>query len=85
VLGLLLVTIVTAASVPDSAGGHHVPDQLADRHPTVSKVWVDGGYTTTVIGHGARSNMHVDVVKRATSTGSHVLSRRWWSSASWAG
>jgi hypothetical protein len=38
VLGPLLVTIVTVASVPDSAGGHHVPDQLADRHPTVAKV-----------------------------------------------
>src|ERR1700741_4935634 len=53
-LGLLLVAIVTAASVQDSAGGHQVLDQLADRHPRISKVWVDGGYNNTVIRHGAR-------------------------------
>ena len=75
-LGLLLVAIVTAASVQDSAGGHQVLDQLADRHPRISKVWVDGGYNNTVIRHGARNNMHVEVIKRPTSKGFHVLPRR---------
>jgi transposase len=46
VLGLLLVTIVTAASVQDSAGGQQVLDHLAAAEPTVSTVWVDGGTTT---------------------------------------
>ena len=76
-LGLLLVAIVTAASVQDSAGGHQVLDQLADHHPRISKVWVDGGYNNTVIRHGAKANMHVEVVKRPTSKGFHVLPRRW--------
>jgi transposase len=76
-LGLLLVAIVTAASVQDTAGGHQVLDQLADRHPGISKVWVDGGYNTAVIRHGARANMHVEVVKRPASKGFHVLPRRW--------
>jgi transposase len=59
------------------AGGHHVLDQLADRHPSISKVWVDGGNNNTVICHGARQNVSVEVVKRCTSTGFHVLPRRW--------
>jgi transposase len=76
-LGLLLVAIVTAASVQDSAGGHQVLDQLTDQHPRISKVWVDGGYNNTVIRHGARTGVHVKVAKRPTSKGFHVLPRRW--------
>ncbi|MGH2812463.1 MAG: transposase [Actinomycetota bacterium] len=76
-LGLLLVTIVTAASVQDSAGGYQVLDQLADRHPSVSKVWVDGGYNNAVIRHGACQNVSVEIVKRPASTGFHVLPLRW--------
>jgi hypothetical protein len=63
VLGLLLAVIVTAASVQDSVGGEHLLDQLAARHPSVSTVWVDGGYNT-VIRHGAQQGIRVDVVKR---------------------
>ena len=53
VLGLLLVTIVTAASVQDSVGGQQVLDHLAAAQPTVSTAWVDGGYNNTVLRHGA--------------------------------
>ncbi|QIZ37752.1 transposase [Saccharopolyspora sp. ASAGF58] len=77
VLGLLLVVIITAASVQDSAGGKQVLDHLADEHPSVSKTWVDGGYNTSVISHGAQRDIEVDVVKRPTSKGFHVLPRRW--------
>ncbi len=62
-LGLLLVAIVTAASVQDSTGGHHVLDQLADTHPSVSTAWVDGGYNNTVIRHRAQHGIRVEVVK----------------------
>ncbi|MEV0056566.1 transposase [Saccharopolyspora shandongensis] len=54
VLGLLLVVIVTAASVQDSVGGQEVLDQIAASHPSVSMAWVDGGYNSTVIRHGAQ-------------------------------
>lgn len=77
VLGLLLVTIVTAASVQDSVGGEQLLDQLADRHPNVSMVWADGGYNNTVIRHGAQQGIQVEVVKRPTTKGFHVLPRRW--------
>ncbi|MFF1795937.1 transposase [Kitasatospora sp. NPDC058263] len=52
-LGLLLVLIVTAAGVQDSAGGKHVLDTLAGQWPTVTKVWVDAGYNNAVVRHGA--------------------------------
>ncbi|MFD8480339.1 transposase [Kitasatospora sp. NPDC059673] len=38
--GPLLVLIVTAAGVQDSAGGRQVLDTLANRWPTVTKAWV---------------------------------------------
>lgn len=77
VLGLLLAVMVTAASVQDSVGGEQLLDQLADRHLSVSTVWVDGGYNNTVIRHGARQGIRVEVVKRPTTKGFHVLPRRW--------
>ena len=76
-LGLLLVTIVTAASVQDSVGGEQVLDRLAAEHPTVSLAWVDGGYNNNVIRHGAQRGIAVEVVKRPTAKGFHVLPRRW--------
>ncbi|MCE7003278.1 IS110 family transposase [Kibdelosporangium philippinense] len=76
-LGLLLAVIVTAASVQDSAGGQQVLDHLAAAHPTVSAAWVDGGYNNTVIRHGAQRGIRVEVVKRPSAKGFHVLPRRW--------
>jgi transposase len=76
-LGLLLVVIVTAASVQDSAGGKQVLDHLAAAHPTVSMAWVDGGYNNAVIHHGAQHGVRVEVVKRPAVKGFHVLPRRW--------
>lgn len=77
VLGLLLVVVVTAASVQDSTGGQQVLDRLAVAHPTVSTAWVDGGYNNAVVNHGALLDIRVDVVKRSAAKGFHVLPRRW--------
>jgi transposase len=77
VVGLLLAMIVTAASVQDSVGGQQVLDHLAIAHPSVSAAWVDGGYNNTVIRHGAKQGIWVEVVKRPTTKGFHVLPRRW--------
>jgi transposase len=76
-LGLLLVVVVTAASVQDSAGGQQVLDHLADTQPSVSMAWVDGGYNNAVIRHGAQQGIQVEVVKRPAVKGFHLLPRRW--------
>lgn len=52
-LGLLLLVIVTAASVSDNEAGKKLLTQLATDHPTITKVWVDTGYKTQAIEHGA--------------------------------
>jgi transposase len=78
VLGLLLVVIVTAAGVQDSAGGRLVLDELAPAHPAVVKTWVDGGYNAGVVAHGAAWGIDVEVVNRDPATvGFKVLPRRW--------
>jgi transposase len=77
VLGLLLVVVVTAASVQDSVGGKQVLNHLAMAHPSVSVAWVDGGYNNAVVNHGALLGIDVDVVKRTVVKGFHVLPRRW--------
>jgi transposase len=77
VLGLLLVVVVTAASVQDSVGGKQVLNHLALKYPSASTTWVDGGYNNAVVNHGALLGINVDVVKRPTVKGFHVLPRRW--------
>ena len=77
VLGLLLAVVVTAASVPDSTAGKGILDRLAVAHPSVSTAWVDGGYNDSVLRHGIRRGVRVEVVKRVAATGFYVLPRRW--------
>lgn len=77
-LGLLLVVIITAASIQDSAGGKMVLDHLSAAHPTVTKSWVDGGYNSGVVTHGATKGIDVEVVRRDPDTkGFKILPRRW--------
>ncbi|MCY0920043.1 IS5 family transposase [Streptomyces sp. H27-G5] len=63
-LGLLLVLIVTAAGVQDSAGGKRILDTLATQWPTVTKTWVDAGYNNSVVRHGTDLGIDVEVVSR---------------------
>ncbi len=55
-----------------------LPD-LADRFPTITKVWADGGYTGTLITWAlAILHLAVTVIKRTDEiTGFVVLPRRW--------
>ena len=43
-LGLLLVAMVTSASVQDRPGGRAMLARLAAAFPSVALVWADGGY-----------------------------------------
>ncbi|WP_394328279.1 transposase [Couchioplanes caeruleus] len=47
-------------------------------HPTVRKVWVDGGYQTTVWRRGARHGIDVErVTRRPAERGFRASPRRW--------
>src|ERR1035441_1560724 len=79
-LGLLLVLLVTAASVQDTTGGRDVVSELAARHPArgggrgageapprhpgVAKAWADSGYKRSVIETGAAHGIDVQVVSK---------------------
>ena len=77
-LGLLLVVLVTAASVHDTVGGRVVLDELAVRYPRVVKAWVDGAYQRSVVGQGAKHGIAVEVVSREPGRkGFTPLPMRW--------
>jgi transposase len=78
VLGLLLVVLVTAASVQDTVGGRAVVEQVAARHPVVSVAWVDSGYKQSVIDTGAAHGIDVQVVtKDPQQRGFKPQRKRW--------
>ena len=77
-LGLLLAVIVTAASVSDNAIGVDLLNQATTTYPTLAKVWVDAGFKTTVIEHGAALGVDVETVTKDPQVkGFSVTKRRW--------
>ncbi|MEU5417482.1 transposase, partial [Streptomyces clavifer] len=47
-------------------------------HPRVTKAWVDSGYRTKAIDHGARLGIDVEVTRRdPAQKGFKVIPRRW--------
>lgn len=77
-LGLILAVIVTAASQSDNAIGIQLLNQTKNTYPTIAKTWVDTGFKNTVVDHGAKLGIDVEVVPRSTKTpGFHVVKRRW--------
>ena len=78
VLGLLLVVLVTAASVQDTAAGRAVVEQVAHRHPRVAVAWVDSGYKQSVIDTGAAHGIDVQVVTKDPQQRGFVPQRKRW-------
>lgn len=76
-LGLVLAVLVTAASVHDTTGGKLLLDDLAVAHPSVSKVWADGGYQSSIFNYGAGLGIDVEVVQRPREKGFKPLPKRW--------
>lgn len=76
--GLLLVVLVTAASVQDREGGRMLLWTLAGCFRRIRMVWVDGAYSGGPVTLGATLGMVVQVVtKLAGQVGFQVLPRRW--------
>jgi hypothetical protein len=79
-LGLLLAVLVTAAGVQDSTVGRTLFEQAATDHPTLRKVWVDGGYRKHFAEHAAALGIDLEIVQRTTGTRDSPPSRnagRW--------
>ncbi len=82
-LGLLLVVMVTAASVQDRPGGRGILHRLAARFPSIALVWADGGYANSVDNTlltwaKDKLGLLLQIVKRSDDVkGFQVLPRRW--------
>lgn len=78
-LGLLLVVLVTPASVQDRDAARLLLWALRTSFPSVMKVWADGGYSGQLVAWAAATlKLSVDIVRKiAGQVGFIVLPRRW--------
>ena len=78
-LGLLLVVMVTAASVQDRDGGAEIFKRVHKLVPSLRHVFADGGYAGKLVAKAKRYwKISVEVVsKPAGQRGFAVLPRRW--------
>lgn len=78
-IGLLLVVMVTAASIQDRDGGQSILERLHRALGSVRHIFADGGYQGALIKLAKRSwGIVVEVVKKpAEQIGFAVLPRRW--------
>lgn len=78
-LGLLLVVVVHAANVSESAGARLVFKQMGGNCKKLRRVWLDGGYFGTLFGWSQKQfGLTLQTVKPvAGQKGFAVLPRRW--------
>ena len=70
--------LVTAAGVQDSTAGRPLLEQAATDHPTLRKVWVDGGYRQHFVEHAATLSIDLEIVQRTPgSRGFTPIPKRW--------
>ncbi|CAM5259801.1 Transposase OS=Streptomyces antimycoticus OX=68175 GN=SSPO_002070 PE=4 SV=1 [Streptomyces antimycoticus] len=74
-LGLLLAVLVTAAGVQDSVAGAHLLEQVATDHPSIRKVWVDGGYRKHFVEHAATLGIDLEITHVPPGPGDSPRSR----------
>ena len=78
-LGLLLVVLVTSASVQDRDGGRRVLDRAKMAMPSLALVFADGGYAGRLLAWAARiPRIVIEIVRKPDGQrGFAVLPRRW--------
>ncbi|MGX6604061.1 IS5 family transposase [Micromonosporaceae bacterium Da 78-11] len=77
-LGLLLAVFITAASASDNTIGIDLLDRATRTYPTLTKTWVDAGFKTKVVEHGATLGVDVEIVTKDPQVkGFSVIKRRW--------
>ena len=78
-LGLLIVVLVTAASVQDRDGGRRVLDHARMAMPSIALVWADGGYAGQLVAWvKQRCRIVLQIVRKPEGQRTfEVLPRRW--------
>ncbi|WP_232241340.1 transposase [Kutzneria sp. 744] len=73
--GVIIAVVVTAASVTDNVIGVRLLDKVVEHTPTVTRAWVDAGFTHDLAIHGALRGIDIEVVKR-NEIGAHPCRSR---------
>jgi hypothetical protein len=60
-LDLLLVVVVTAASVSDTVIGEDLLDRATTTYPTLATTWVDAGFKNKLVEHGTALGVDVEL------------------------
>jgi transposase len=78
-LGLLIVVLVTAASIQDRDGGRRVLGKAKMAMPSIALVWADGGYAGKLVAWVARRcRILLQIVRKLEGQRTfEVLPRRW--------
>ncbi len=78
-LGLLLVVVVTAASLQDASSATVLEPRVRHQFPRLAKIIADAGYKQQFVNWFARTTgWLVEIVQRAShQRGFHVLPKRW--------
>lgn len=77
-LGLLMVTVVSAANLQDRDGGKLVSRLVHQRFPGAKLIWADGGYAGKLVIWARKvARLVVEIVKRNGAHTFVVLPRRW--------
>jgi transposase len=76
--GNLLAVIVHSAGIQDRVAARAIAMRLFCRFDTIKTIFVDGGYTGTLIDWAKEMfGYTVQVVKRSDQKGFHILPKRW--------
>lgn len=78
-IGLLVVVLVTAASLQDRDGGRLVLNRARMKMPSIVLVWADGGYAGKCVEYARRwLRITLEIVKKPAGQRTfEVLPRRW--------
>lgn len=78
VIGLIIAVVVVAASVHDNAIGASLLNKVAASTSTVTTALVDQGFKTSVVEHGRKLGIDVEIVERNPAASGFVPQRIRW-------
>lgn len=77
-MGLVVEALVHSAGIQDRNGAKYLLNKAVTNQTTISKAWVDGGYSgRLIIWAKEKHNIDLEVVKRNDPHQFTVLARRW--------
>ena len=79
-LGLIMVVVVTAASVQEREGAKLIFKAFTGSCKKIRRIWVDGGYSGSLLAEWAAKCFHIviqTILRSDDTKGFQLLSKRW--------